>query len=178
VNTSEKMMKPSNTEAIEKNNVNRPEVVLAVESQPRPPDISNGDAPIVNIAHMGMLGDLPPEVQVGLAAFMDDAETAESIDDTVTVETCPKCGSRNIIDCEKITPILDARVRSCLDCGQVWCLECDALFTKGQIRCDHWDLCSECSFPKEWNGVCLLLSSLCPRLIKRRAMATKPPALD
>jgi hypothetical protein len=79
----------------------------------------------------------------------------------VVAGDCPICGSFNTLDGSD-TPLGDNTVGICLDCCTMTCLECDAIFAKGQTQCLHRQICERCESHRE-NG-CAISVWECPRI--------------
>jgi hypothetical protein len=84
-----------------------------------------------------MLASMDDETQEALMEAFRSSNTAEEFINAVMVGNCPKCGSSDVGDCDNDPEIDDICVGRCFQCGQLWCLDCERLFTKGQFKCEH-----------------------------------------
>jgi hypothetical protein len=65
---------------------------------------------------------------------------------------CPRCGSDRTRNCEDMEPIGDFSVGLCVKCGYLWCSECGKPLREN-TRCNHWDICGNCSTEHECDTV-------------------------
>jgi hypothetical protein len=70
-----------------------------------------------------------------LQKAMAQAASAEEFANLIMVGPCPKCNSSDTGDCENDPEIDSILVGRCYQCGQLWCVECEQMFAKGQIAC-------------------------------------------
>ena len=98
---------------------------------------------------------LPKELQDELAKAVREssAETPEDFVWELFVGECPRCGSKDTKDCEKVPGIEDITLGSCNKCGYLWCSECGRPVAKGSA-CEHWEICKTCSRKKDAFGDC------------------------
>jgi hypothetical protein len=73
---------------------------------------------------MEILGQMPTNALEELGAMADQSQTAEEFADRIFVGECPKCGSRDVGNCENDPEIGELLVGRCYQCGQLWCTEC------------------------------------------------------
>ncbi len=106
------------------------------KKKPKKPDVDK----VLDVLHT-----LPEEVQSDLMELVKQANDPEEVVRLALVGDCPFCGSTNTRDCEE-APLDDPTVGICLDCSNLWCLECGYLFPKGQTVCGHWAICDACEF--------------------------------
>lgn len=64
----------------------------------------------------------------------DDYFAQEEFVRSIMVGDCPYCGSKKTKDCED-SPLKDNTIGLCLECVQMWCLECGNKFKPGQTVC-------------------------------------------
>jgi len=88
---------------------------------------------------------LPEEVQDTLKKAVEESNsvTEEQFLAEIMIGECPKCNSNQTKDCEKVEGIEDFSVGLCMDCGYLWCSECDRPVEKN-ITCKHWEICDTC----------------------------------
>ena len=77
------------------------------------------------------------------ATIMEEAtEEAKEFYHAEIIGNCPRCGSEKVRDCEEVIDMEDNTVGFCLDCGFLWCLECEYELTDN--ICSHWTVCDDC----------------------------------
>ena len=88
---------------------------------------------------------LPEDIQDDLKKAIDEssAETEEQFLAEIMIGECPKCNSIQTKDCDKVEGIGDLTVGLCMDCGYLWCSECERAVVKN-IKCKHWEICDAC----------------------------------
>ena len=89
-----------------------------------------------------MLAGMDPESLRQLREAFEKSGTGEEFVNRIMVGDCPKCGSSKTADCDNDPEIDDPCVGRCFECGQVWCLDCELLFTAGQPiehDCPFWE---------------------------------------
>lgn len=82
-----------------------------------------------------MLGGMSPDVLAELQQAFEASADGEDFVNRIMVGDCPQCGSAETSDCEDDPEIADICVGRCFSCGQLWCLDCGRIFTKGQSAC-------------------------------------------
>jgi len=83
------------------------------------------------------LAGMPADVIDQLRDAFDKSASGEEFVNRLMVGDCPICDSSNTHDCEKDPEIEDPCVGHCVDCGQLWCLDCDEVFQTAQAAADH-----------------------------------------
>ena len=93
----------------------------------------------------------------------------------ILVGNCLVCNSSQAMDCEDMPGIDDPTMGFCPDCKTFWCLECGAIFEKGQTVCGHWAICADCDHEEVEDddgeiieGDCGVLTTECEEIGKWR----------
>ncbi len=110
---------------------------------------------------------LPEKIRQDLlrAVKTSRTDTEEQFISEMMVGECPKCGGERTRDCEEIPEMLDNTVGLCLDCGYLWCLECEGPLMEG-IDCKHWGICEGCFEQRDELGMCRIPAWECNRIIE------------
>jgi hypothetical protein len=92
-------------------------------------------------AALDALASMEPEVLSELRDAFEQSATGEEFLNRIMVGDCPKCGSSKTADCENDPDIEDPCVGRCLECGQLWCLDCGEFFTDNfaDHDCPAWE---------------------------------------
>ena len=81
------------------------------------------------------LESIDEETHAALIEAARESSTAEEFVNRVMVGSCPSCDSADVDSCENDPEIDNLLVGRCYECGQLWCLECERPFDKGEISC-------------------------------------------
>ncbi len=109
---------------------------------------------------------LPEDVKEALKKAIEES-TAADVDQFISeifVGDCPECGSSNTSDCEEIPEIEDVTVGLCMNCGYLWCTECERHLDKG-IVCVHWEICEKCDVEKNEFDDCGITTWECEKIM-------------
>jgi len=103
-----------------------------------------------------------------IGAFEDLPEDFKSLSEeeffrVVFIGDCPSCGSENTICCDEYEDIDDPTVALCKACGFMWCTECGSPLERGE-ECGHWEICANCTEPRDEFGDCGIPIEECPRI--------------
>ena len=71
-------------------------------------------------------------------AFLETT-TAEQFVNRLMVGDCPNCGSPETGDCENNPDVGNICIGRCFHCGQLWCLNCGRVLSKGERVCGCLD---------------------------------------
>lgn len=95
------------------------------------------------LEQMGIWNKLSHRTKEHFATIMEEArEEAKEFYRAEMIGNCPRCGSEKIKDCEEVIDIKDNTVGFCLDCGFLWCLECE--YELADNICSHRTVCDDC----------------------------------
>jgi hypothetical protein len=84
-----------------------------------------------------ILAGMDEETQQALIEAVQRSSSVDDFVNSIMVGDCPSCGSSDVDDCGDDPEIDDITVGRCLQCGQMWCTECELVFKKGQTHCDR-----------------------------------------
>jgi hypothetical protein len=96
---------------------------------------------------------LPPEIQGSLRKAFEEKRSKPKAERGGVIRSCPRCGTTNTTDCDRVMGIEDVTIGLCISCGYLWCLECDAALLTS-ILCGHWQVCAHCGEKKDAAGLC------------------------
>lgn len=92
-------------------------------------------------AGVDALASMDPALLRQLCEAAAESASGEEFINRVMVGDCPKCGSSETADCDNDPDIDDPCVGRCLECGQLWCLDCGEFFKDEQATkhdCPFW----------------------------------------
>ena len=121
------------------------------------PDISPAELGPM-LAAAGLTEDMLKEMR----ELAGEAKSADEFANMMFVGDCPKCGSKNVGNCEETRGIEDVTVGRCFDCGLMWCAECGYQLKKGETGCPHWAICKAC--PQDEDCPFVADTSGCPKV--------------
>jgi hypothetical protein len=104
--------------------------------------------------HLHSMWELMPletqgALQKAIETLAGDVERTES----AVIKRCPRCGGTDTTDCQGIEGIADPTVELCIECGYLWCLECETHLISTAL-CGHWRICANCVERKDESGYC------------------------
>ena len=105
------------------------------------------DLPAMSPDELGQLlaaSGMDEDTMEGMRRLVDEVGSAEEFANAIFVGDCPKCGSRNVGNCEETRGIENVTVGRCFDCGLFWCTECGYELKKDDTNCPHWTVCEAC----------------------------------
>jgi hypothetical protein len=92
---------------------------------------------------MQMLEQMGPEFMQEIENVLAQSADGEDFVNRIMVGPCPKCDSDNTSNCENDPEIEDPCIGRCVDCGQIWCCDCEELFetatAAGAHDCPVWE---------------------------------------
>ena len=90
---------------------------------------------------MQMLQTLDPSTAIELMNLAQQCETGDEFANMIMVGPCPKCDSDKTDNCEEDPDIENPCIGRCTVCNQLWCCDCDELFSSPAAASAH-----ECPF--------------------------------
>ncbi len=119
----------------------------------------------------GILEGLPQDVIEYVRMVAEKSQSKEDFLRMIFVGDCPKCNSRNSVQCDEVIGIDNPTLGLCVDCGFVWCLECGAQldpdhWPEKEIRCGHWEICDACEWIQPHLGTCQIPPWECGKILK------------
>ncbi|MBA4390387.1 MAG: hypothetical protein C0399_05565 [Syntrophus sp. (in: bacteria)] len=107
---------------------------------------------------------LPDNIQDSLKIAFVIYQQRERQERQAIIRRCPRCSSKNTIDCGQVKDLNDTTIGLCLTCGYLWCLECDTVLLT-TVNCGHWQVCSACVEEKDLSGYCGIFPWECIHII-------------
>ena len=86
---------------------------------------------------MQMVEQMGPDFMQEFENVVAQSTDGEVFVNRIMVGPCPGCDSDKTSDCEDDPEIEDPCIGRCVDCGQIWCCDCEELFETAKQAAAH-----------------------------------------